>query len=212
VSKIEHGQFSSFLRRYLGMVGQSNVADELTAEISPGLELESERAEWEFLKGAKLMSMPMLLAGAAGTASAVKLRNPAASGVVAIFGKPFGPMLDIGAFTAAAAAAVGIRLHWQPEAADLATSHVPIPRDTRYTTVAAGTSALIGSGTNNLGATNLGDIWASAVALNRTMVRFDQSFVLTPGREVSVTCPELETTLLGTWNWLEKRLDQLEVS
>lgn len=213
MSKIERGQFATLLRRYLGMSGDYNVADELAAEISPGLCLESERPEWEFLKGAKLMSAPLNVTGAGATFSAFKFRNPAASGVIATFGGP--PIGDFCTLSMDAGAGViaAVQFHQQPDSlANLTTTLAGIPRDTRYPSVAANTSALIGSQTNNSVA-GLGNIFHGGLSTNRVdPVRFVFTFVLTPGNELSLFFPIANTSVRGGIAWLEKKLDQLEVS
>ena len=193
----------------MGATGASDVIADLAPELAAGFTLEDQRPEWEFLKGAKLMSMIIAVTGVAAQTAGVKIRNPANSGVVAIFGPPFGPMLDISVSVVGATAAA-LTLFMQPEAANLATSTAPIPRDSRITSIAAGTSALIGSQTNNLGATNLGFLYTQIFLNIGQPYAFMHNFVLTPGNEVSVASPQNQVSLLGGFHWLEKRLDDLE--
>lgn len=214
MSKIESPRFSSLLRRYLGMVGQASVADELSPEISPGIQLEGERPEWEFLKGAKLMSAPLNVTGAAGTTSAFRFRNPSTSGVIAIFGgRPNEAMCEL-SMDAQAGATAAVQFQSRADSGvNLTATLAGIPRDTRYTNVAANTSALIGSQTNNLvGAA--GDIFHGGLSTNLGIipVYFRFTFVLTPGNELNIVFPVANTSTRGGILWLEKRIDQLEVS
>ncbi len=215
MGKIEQGRFSSLLRRYLAMVGQSNVADELSPEISPGLTLESERPEWAFLKGEKLMSCPLNVTGAALTLSSFRFRNPSTSGVVAIFGGAPNGGASFEMTVDAQAGNVGaVQFQSRPDSgADLTALNAAIPRDTRFPNVAANTSALILSSTNNtVGA--VGDIFHGGLSSFQlaNVLRFDFTFVLTPGFELNVVFPVANTSVRGGALWLEKRLDQLEVS
>lgn len=195
------------------MAGQQHVADELTAEISPGFTLESERPEWEFLKGAKLMSAPLNVAGAALTLSAFRFRNPAQSGVVAIFGgEPNGgPAVEI-TLQLVGGGTASVQFQSQPDSlVNLSATLAAIPRDTRYTNVAANTSALVCSQTNNL-VVGAGDIFhGGAAATFLDPLKFYFTFVLTPGNELNIVCVDANTNTRGGIMWLEKRLDQLEV-
>lgn len=207
--RIQRGQYSSLLRRIMGATGASDVISDLAPELAAGFTLEDQRPEWEFLKGAKLMSMPIGVTGVAGQTAGIKIRNPANSGVVAVFGPPFSACIEISCLVVGASQA-DISLFQQPEAANLATSTAPIPRDSRITSIAAGTSALIGSQTNNLGATNLGFLYTKIFLSIGTPYQFTHNFVLTPGNEISLASPTVQTSLLGGFHWLEKRLDDLE--
>lgn len=210
MGKIESPRFSSLLRRYLSMVGQTEVANELSPEISPGLTLERERPEWEFLKGAKLMSAPLNLAGAAGTLSAFRFRNPSTSGVMAVFGHDEPACELVAQLIAGGVASVQFQTR-ADSGVDLAASVVALPRDTRYSNLAVNTSAIIGSQTNNLvGAA--GDIFHGGAAnafLDIWQFRF--KFVLTPGNELNIVFPDAGTNTRGAVLWLEKPIDQLEV-
>jgi len=200
VSKIERGQFSQLLRRYLQMSGQYHVADELSPEISPGFTLESERPEWEFLKGNRLMSCAYSIGPTAGVQSSHRLRNPTGSGVVAII-----TQVNFGVEDQAGTRAV-VSITRNPDTGDLSSNTPTISRDTRYAGV--NTSALIGSA-QTVGLT--GDTWFSAICLNDQVIIVPTEFVLTPGNQVQITAIQNNTTLRGAWQWLEKRLDQLEV-
>lgn len=212
MSKIEQGRYSDLLRRILGMTGSSVVAGELSPEISPGLSLEEERPEWEFLKGAKLMCAPLNIAGGVGTQTGFRFRNPANSGVVAIFGH-LTPIVDIITDAGAGAPSLVQFQRRTDDTINLATTVSGIPRDTRYPSAAANQSAIIGSQTNNLGATNQGDIWHGGVSLNNLLpFQLTGSFVLTPGNQFNISIVTNNVSTRGGLWWLEKRFDQLEAS
>lgn len=199
MSKIERGQFSSLLRRYLGMAGQTQVADELAPEISAVLALESERPEWEFLKGAKLMAACGTVAASAGLESACRLRNPAASGVIGI--------IDHISFSTGGLAAT-IRVTIGNDAGNLTTTVQSNSRDTRYPRAAfPGNSALICS--TDYGA-NGDTVFHSSLATNSSPPFLRTPFVITPGFQMQVTSLTLNVGLLVNFHWLERTLDQLE--
>lgn len=201
---IERGQFSSFLRRYLGMTGTSDVVAELAPEISPSLTLESERPEWEFLKGAKLMSGWATIPALAANSSYIKLRNPAAPdvggsrGVVAIFTR----------IVISCSLLAEIRVTTNVDTgANLATTFKTVPRDRRLPNVAfPGNSALFLSGDY----ATLGDTWYGFSAIANTPHVVEEPFVLTPGFDIGVVSITQNTTLIVAFEWLEKRLDPLE--
>lgn len=202
MSKIERGQFSSLLRRYLGMTGVSDVIDELAPEISATFTLENERPEWEFLKGAKLMSLASVVPAVGGVQSAVRLRNPAGSGVVAVFS-----LFIIGVQTS-----TGVDFSLGPETAgvDLATVIGTTPRDTRQPGFAAAPgSALIASrGNVNPGGFNFVEL-----AMNDLQQRpytVASPVVLTPGFQLNIFSVQVNISLTFTMHWLEKRFDALE--
>ncbi len=196
MSKVERGQFSSLLRRYLGMTGVSDVVDELAPEISATFPLEVERPEWEWLKGAKLMSNRNTVSAGVGAVSSQRYRNPATSGVVAVFyairvGSPtLGSFFLTNSF-------LGV---------DLASTNGSCPRDTRNRTFG---SAIIASNAN---ASAGGVSFDSTLALASTSVQLLKGypFVLTPGNELNVTTGVLNVEMEVSAHWLEKKLDELE--
>lgn len=198
MAKIEVGQFSSLLRRYLGMKGVSDVVDELSPEISPAFVLESERPEWEFLKGARLMAHATQTGATVGQNSAWRLRNPATSGVIGILTYlNAGPNTNNGLITVTFGA----------QAADQATTSGTTPRDGRMIPPTGG--ALIASfGVAALG----GTACDMAALLGTTTFQFlrGSAIVISPGFAVNVGCSTVNTDVVVAAHWLEKRLDDLE--
>lgn len=200
MSKIERGQFSSMLRRYLGMAGVSDVVDELAPEISATFPLEVERPEWEWLKGAKLMSHATNVTVSVGFPSTARYRNPANSGVIAIF-----TSFTVSMVTSAGGQNQITLTHLAGATADLATTSGTVPRDTRNTVFG---SAIIASFSN---AVPGGSAVDSISALIGVPWRFltDAPFVLAPGAALNVTTGNSVDLIVGA-QWLEKRLDDLE--
>lgn len=195
MSKIETGRFSDLLRRTLGMKGVSDVASELSPEIAPALILESERPEWAFLKNEKLMGATYVQGNAAGLGSACRLRNPAGSGVMAVFSA-----------IAVGTDAVGTNLiERNTDQGNLATVLPTVSRDTRF--AALNTSALIQS-SDNVGAS--GESFASFFTETRVAHFYLEAIVLLPGFQLQISGLSLNVSIRGYWVWLEKRLDILE--
>lgn len=198
MSKIETGRFSDLLRRYLGMSGTSDIAQELAPEISPVFVLEDSRPEWEFLKGQKLMAVYVPQPGGGAVSTAVRIRNPPSSGVVGI----------ITNIVVAPSALSEIRYKLGNDAGNLGTTYQSVSRDTRYPRVAfPGNSALITSG----GTGNNGDqFYGTAVPTNEPHIYGGGTIVLTPGFQLQIETVVNNLTLLVAFAWLEKKLDPLE--
>lgn len=198
MGKIEVGQFSSLLRRYLGMRGESFVADELAPEISPIFVLEHERPEWEWLKGAKLISALLQILPVAGQTGLLRVRNPSASGAIAI--------LDPIYFSTNAVATELIISRTIDGGSDLANLLATVGRDVRAAQTVA--SALVVSWTNNVA--------FSGTSFHRTFLAINAQqeyrapIVLTPGFVIEFQTLALGSDLRGSINWLEKRFDDLE--
>lgn len=200
MSKIEVGQFSSLLRRYLGMTGVSDVVDELAPEVSATFPLEVERPEWEYLKGAKLMGFGGTQPLNAALQSGFRLRNPPTTGVVAVFST----------FIVSVSAPTRVFIGYDTVAiADLATVLQSTPRDSRFPLSANPDSAIIPSSANvNPGGFNFIDISMNDVQQRPYTVNVP--FVLTPGNTLTCWTNSINVTLSLTAIWLEKKLPDLE--
>lgn len=197
MAKIEVGQFSTLLRRYLGMKGVSDVVDELAPEISPVFVLEAERPEWEFLKGQRLIGFGGAVPASPGQVGCVRFRNPPTSGMVAIF-----QTVDVGAASAASFAVTqGAQL------ADQATVTGTGNRDGRQTPIGGAIVASFGyaaAGGNSIGAG-----YTPAVSSFKTITRHNP-VVVVPGFALAVTLAAVNIELTVSAQWIEKRLDDLE--
>lgn len=196
MSKIETGQFSSFLRRYLGMKGVSDVVDELAPEISAVLTLEVERPEWEFLKGARLMAFAIDTGAIVGFAG-IRIRNPTASGVIGIF-----DYARIGLLTAGS-----VLMTIGATTTDQGTVSGNTPRDGRNIPPSGG--ALICSfGTLAPGGTALDFSFCPANTSIEFLTR--TSVVIPPGFALNLAANITDVRTIVAAHWLEKRLDDLE--
>jgi hypothetical protein len=196
MSKIERGQFSTLLRRYLGMAGVSDVVDELAPEISGVFVLEQERPEWEFLKGARLLGHAGSVPAQAASNSAVRYRNPANSGMIAIF-------------THAMTGGVLGSLHTMTHGA-IATDQATINgygiRDGRQTPI--GGAMIVSSGYAAPGGNAIGGIILPANTSLQML--FPSAVVVVPGWALNISMSTPNSDLYTNVHWLEKRLDDLE--
>lgn len=200
MAKIERGQFSTFLRRYLGMSGESFVSDELAPEVSPILVLESERAEWEFLKNAKLLAFQNNFSPAAASAASWRIRNPVTSGIVAVF-EDIVLSANVDTFVQ-----IGISPTDQPNFANLGAVAA---RDTRIRLETG--SALVTSFESAGGITG-NIITGNFISAFNPWRYKGRTIVLTPGGIVGISTAALTGTAAITAWWLEKPLPDLERS
>lgn len=198
--KIESGQFSSLVRRYLQMRGESFVLDELSPEISPVLVLEAERPEWQFLKGQKLNCCLIQTLPVAAQTSLFRLRNPAASGVFAIFEWIY--------FSTNSVATEVVFFRSTESGSDLANALGTHSRDLRWQPIGNNASALSASWANNIGASGL-SFHRTFLAINAER-EYRPAFILPPGFVFEIFTQAPNSDLRGSVNWLEKRLDDLE--
>lgn len=178
------------------MAGQVQVTSELAPEISAVFALESDRPEWEFLKGSKLCSSQISITALVANQATARLRNPVGSGAIAI----------ISQIEFSVDAIATCLIYRVTATADLTTLVATITRDTRYPALDA--SALIASQQN---IASSGDFFFNAHLLANTPQYVKVPFVLTPGFAVDVNCETLNVGLRGNVHWLERRIGELEV-
>lgn len=202
MSAIQRGGYSDLLRRFLGMKGQSDVAGDLSPEISPILCLELPRPDWEFLKGYRLCGCALQAGSAAAAGPTLRIRNPAGSGMIATL-----DWIEIGVSTIQDTVAVRVNLL----DADLATGAVLLTvRETRLLdTLGQNQSALTGSFSDAAGP--VGDeIYVQTIALDRIRV-YKGPVVLTPGRSVDIGCKVVQVQVARfNVTWSERPLPDLE--
>jgi hypothetical protein len=83
VATIETGRYSTLLRRFLLLKGATDVAGELSPEISPVFVLEDCRADWQFLKGEHLITCSTLVLAEVGLEPVIRIINPAGNTAIA---------------------------------------------------------------------------------------------------------------------------------
>jgi len=199
VSKIEIGRYAERLRRVLGMKGQEMVAGELSAEVSPVIVLEDNAAEWQFLQRVRLCTSVMLQGNVAAQNGLFRLRNPAASGVIAVVNK-----LGINGTLP-----FRVSLGYASAAVDLGTPGTTAVRDSRWI-LPANPTALIASRANNVTISLISSLWIAST-LASTLVRYEHGpIIMLPGDVIEWGTSTLNITLETTVDWTERELPALE--
>ena len=203
MSKIEIGRWSAQLRRMLGMKGVSDVSTELSPEISPTFQLEGPTAEWDFLKGVRLCSASTTLLGVAPNQSVIRLRNPPASGVIAI----------VQAISYRLPATTGASIQKGVSALDLATVRLTALRDERWAPAVPGLnrSVLILSRTDAGGIPVGPDVLWSMTSLGNSIIRYPSPVILTPGTHIDVSTDGGNVALDVSFSWSEREVSALEL-
>lgn len=202
MSKIEIGRWSELLRRSLGMKGQEVVSAELSPEISPVWQIESDTAEWQFLKQVRLVSAAGNLAAVAAQFPRYALINPINSGMIAT-------VFEVG-FSAEFDAIWDIRLI-DVELASFANGLEAGPRDTRWNFgLGPSVSPIRFSAENNVASIAGGFRLMRARLLTNTLLKSKQPVVMTPGSSLFWGTISTNITTDSYVAWKERRLPSLE--
>lgn len=182
MGSIQIGRFSDYLRRMLGMTGQSDVAAELSPEVSPTIELESaNNQEWDFLKGVKQCATSEQIAANVGAGGQFRLRNPPGSGVLATI-----HFLMMGSDNTLAHWAV----HVGPQTADLVNTALSTARDGRWRRPGQlQASVLLPTFQNAVGAVPTGQGTIARASSSNLPFWYDEQIILPPRRRGDVRLP-----------------------
>jgi len=205
MGSIEVGRFSDLLRRMFSMVGQLEVAAELSPEISPTVELETAaNQEWDFLKGVKQCSTSELIDANAGAGGQFRLRNPLGSGVLATTHE-----LTMTGGVAGQRWAI----HVGPQTGDLVNTSLTTARDGRWRQPGAlQASVLIASFQNAVGTvpTGVGTVARWSTVANVSESYFEQ-IMLAPGDGVTFGSLTANQAVRITASWHERAVQPLEL-
>jgi len=190
------------LRKALEMKGQESVASELSPEISPTWPIESDSAEWQFLKAVRIVSASGSIAPVAAQLPRFQLVNPPTSGMVAIV-SAVNVSGNIGATWS-------LRLI-QTTLAVLTTVLEAGPRDTRWAVGGPTVSPVIASGESNVAAIAGGFLIATRRVLAATSMRFEEPVVLTPGSTLFWGATANNFTAEAEVHWRERQIPALEL-
>lgn len=199
--RIQSGRWSELLRRALNLVGTEEVAGELSPEVSPTWELEGSTAEWEFLKGVRLVGGAGELSAVAGQLATFQIVNPADSGVLGI--------LEIVSATQAAGSAFHVRLAQSAEAA-LATVVQTGPRDTRWRQITTSISALQFTGQTQVAQISVGTLLLDETLNSRVPGQYLHSVVMAPGSTIQWQHQTANTDTRAYAVWKERPLLAVE--
>jgi len=200
VSKIEIGRYSEQLRRMLGMKGVQEVSGELSPEITATLELEGPTDEWAFLKQLRLAGVGTRVTAGAVNVSTVRLRNPAASGCIAVIEEIlFGTQVT-----------QILRIQLGQAAVEIGGVLLTGVRDSRWeASGAAGQNSLILSSTNSGGAV-VGRVMQMTHVLANAPLVVPIKFVLLPGDNLDLTGLSNNIEITVSLGWTERALPSLE--
>jgi len=201
MSKIEIGRYSEQLRRMFGMAGVEMVAADLSPEISPVIVLEQPDVELLFLKSVRQIFSGDQIAAAAGFPSVWRLRNPAASGVIAV--------VHVIEMTANIISNLAIRI--STATTDFAVpvdTAIPDPRWNALGVAGRRSTAIITS--RNDGGVPSGDTMGEARRIANTVWRFDSRFPLLPGVALDFGSETDQVNLRMYAEWTERAFPNLE--
>ena len=203
MSKIEIGRYSDLLRRALSMVGQLDIAAELSPELSPTWQLEAATDEWQFLKGVKVCSAAERILANVGAGGQFALRNPAGSGALAV--------IDDISLTANSVNDFVITV--QTSTVDLANTALSVVRDLRWpVTGAAGQAMMLPTFQNAVGAVPVGAGTIHAVrTIGNTRADYKQQVVLPPGTRVVFGGLVVNVAVQASIAWHERGVQPLEL-
>lgn len=197
MSKIETGRFSSLLRRFLHLKGQEVVADELAPELSGVFVLESDRPDWLFLKGERMVSFGNSLVFAAANGS-MRFRNPLNSGVLATFDR-FEIHLS--------AMDENIEIRLRANNADLTGVAAATLTDTRDNIAAASIIPSSQAAVPPAGSF----IWFQELLQGNNPITVDRHIVLSPGNQINIGISAAVTgTMFVSACWSERPLPLIE--
>lgn len=180
------------------MKGQEMVAGELSPEVSPVIVVEDNSAELQFLQGVRLCTSVMAQPAVASQTSLFRIRNPAASGVIA----------TVTYLSMTANITITLNVGYGATQTELGTVGATAVRDGRWSRPTNPT-ALIASRANNVAINLQSSLWVARF-LQDTMVQFKESFVLLPGESIELGSPSNNVALQTAIYWAERQLPALE--
>lgn len=203
MSKIEVGRYSGLLRRSLGMKGQQDVAADLSPELSPTWQLESDKPEWSYLKEVKELGFSERILANAGGGGRARIRNPGGSGILCVISH-----LRVSSNAAAILTArIGVT------GLDLANGGIGVARDTRWRQTAFTQSAMaltFQSTPGTIGA-GVGTLFVDQPVVLEPYI-YEAVIILAPGFEVDWGSNTVNTNISCTAVWTERQLPPLEAA
>lgn len=192
------GRFNRLLQRLLEIKADPPAPD-LAGEIMPVIVLEGDRPEWLYLMGHRLIAVGFSLGAAAGQPNLIRVRNPAASGVIA----------TADAMLLGSSTAHSVNLRIGRAAADLGTTFATMVLDQRMG--AANASSLIAS-SDQTGAAVVGTSIGRARVPAEDSLVFPAAyrFVLAPGDSFDIFSSESNLTWAGVFTFRERALEASE--
>ena len=201
MAKIELGRWSEQLRRMAGMAGQEVVSGELAPEISPTFELEGQSVEWNFLKGVRDVYVAQTIPNLAGNSSKWRFRNPADSGVLAVF-----EYIEIMPENAPAKVSIVVSEIF----VDFTIVQPVAVPDIRWGALTTGRSALVVTFDNTVPVGPAGQGIAQSGPDTRQAFRYDNEILVLPGVTLDAGTATANIQLVGSFKWRERPMPILE--
>lgn len=201
MAKIEVGRWAEQLRRMFGMAGVDQVAGDLSPEISPVVVIDTPTADLAFLKSERQVFFAITVAAAAGFNSKVRIRNPPASGCMAL--------MKLIVMTSPSTA--NLRINVNQFTTDLTPADTTVP-DPRWGALglAIPASTLVASGSADQASDPGGEPLLEQLTLSNTPVRMDQAFPMLPGVGIDMGHTATNITLRVWATWIERGFPELE--
>lgn len=190
MSHIQSGRWSELLRRATGQKGVEIVTSELAPEISPTWEVETDSAQWQYLKGVRICAATEALG--AGTSVIYRLRNPSNSGILGQVSHVSWASVTVGA----------VFVVYIGSAGDTGLSaNIGFMRDTRWLdpTVTSDKTALQFSTSSAAGAPAGRKIFTNQVNGN-VMFQVDLPVVLSPGFSMDISSGNDDSRVNILWS------------
>lgn len=199
-NNINVGRYAGALTKLLSMKEPGSAIPALATEIFPVLELESAyAADRAFLMGEKRSGFGASVAAVAGEVGAIKLRNPASSGVIAV--------VEEARFCALVSATT--HLWGLAGDTDLAASGNSSVCDGRYGVTGGNSACKVSSATSSgsLLSTQIGIVRTNA---NDTLL-FNPRVVLPPGTGFVLQSNSVNIGILYSFVWRERAIEPSEL-
>ncbi len=198
MSKIETGKYSDLLRRALGMKGVSDVASELSPEVSPTWEIERDALEWGFLKKVRHIAVGATVVPGAAAIALMRLRNPPGSGALVV--------VDYSEMNPSAASLANIVFSPTIAQAVLPTVVTAGAVDGRWGFERS--TAVLSTGT---GATLGSFILLNTLGLSGTPIQYEDQIVMPPNSSLDWGFPTLDIDMRLNVRWHERGVARLEL-
>lgn len=198
-NEIQIGRLNAVLYKLLDMK-EGAPAPQLTGEVVPGLVLESDRIEWKFLGGERIMAGRATPGAAAGEITAAQLLNPAGSEVLII--------LEACVFSTSSNTGVLFGFTQADIGSD--GSLTASSRDTRVTPLTGNVGVGRINGVTQVGSAITGPIVGDLYGLANTPMRYPGQVVLAPNMGFVAETGSANIAVRSTWIWRERRLEMSE--
>jgi len=181
------------------MKGASDVATELSPEISPTIQLEGPTAEWDFLKSTRLCATGVSVNGNVGFVSLFRAINPAGSAVIA----------TVTAMIVSVGGATQVRMLLGRETVGLTAGENNV-RDSRWRPLSVLLQTAVTVGFSNTAASGGDDTLLHALLASNAPFTYSVPFLLLPGDSVDVFTVNQNVQMQVSLAWRERQLPRLE--